>query len=131
MRRLSDALTVHFNIFYHYMTRVRAESTEREKIPVSISLLDNTLFDEADFKTVVDTLTEGAGYMEQRLRALYTRGRQVRLFYAQETKSARWVGFFKSALQPDQPMLKAKNRIASFVCFIAAGDYTFALTGGS
>src|SRR5580698_7749821 len=115
---------------YRHMTRLRAEPPEREKIPVSISLLDTTLFDEAGFDDIVGTLTEGGGYMEQRLRPIYTRDRQVRLFFAQEPKSVRWAAFFKTALRPDQPMLKARNRIASFVCFVGAGSRTFVLAGG-
>ncbi|MDP4247372.1 MAG: hypothetical protein Q8932_16150, partial [Bacteroidota bacterium] len=112
------------------MSRNTSQNPERDKLPVSISLLESTLFEEEDFNHIVDSITGDSIFEEQRLRPLHTRGRQVRLFYARQAKPARWVAFFRPALAPDQPMLKAQNRVASFVCFVGAGRRSFVLTGG-
>lgn len=102
----------------------------REKIPVTISLIEKSQLEITDFEDIVNQITGGSSYTRQSLRRLYIRDRNVRIYFALEPKDVRWLAFMRNVLSPDSPMLKAKNRISSFVCFIESGDKIFTVTGG-
>lgn len=108
---------------------------EKNKIPVSIHLVNTNLFESTSFNDVVKEIIERVNkdddfYVEEKLTSLEFRGYPVRLFYSYLSYPPKWRGFFEPVLDKSSKLKKVQNVSHSFVCFIGLEEDLFAITGG-
>ncbi len=108
---------------------------EKNKIPVSIHLLNTNLFEATSFNEIIGELIERVNKEDEFLtEAKLSRddfgNYLIRLFYSHLIYPPKWRGFFDSLLTKNSILKKAENVSYSFVCFVGFGENIFAITGG-
>lgn len=108
---------------------------EKNKIPVSIHLLNTNLFEATSFNDIIGELIERVNREDEFLtEAKLSRDDfgdyLIRLFYSHVIYPPKWRGFFDSILTKNSTLKKAENVTYSFVCFVGFGENIFAITGG-
>ncbi len=108
---------------------------ERNKIPVSIHLLNSNLFETTSFNEIIKELTERINNEEEylneaKLDASKFDNPSVKLFYSHLIYPPKWRGFFDPILTKNSNLRKAENVNYSFVCFVGIKENIFVITGG-
>ncbi|MBK7884008.1 MAG: TIGR04141 family sporadically distributed protein [Chitinophagaceae bacterium] len=108
---------------------------EKNKVPVSIHLLNTNLFEGTSFNDTIRELIERVNKEDEFLtEAKFSRDEfgnfSVRLFYSHLVYPPKWRGFFDPILNRNSALRKAENVSYSFVCFVGLDENIFAITGG-
>jgi len=108
---------------------------EKSKIPVSIHLLNLSLFEATSFDEIIKELIGRINDKEEFLiDAKLDEGKignnLVKLYYSHVAYPPKWNGFFEPVLSKNSNLLKAENKSYSFVCFVSQDENIFVITGG-
>ena len=108
---------------------------EKNKISVSIHLLNLSLFEATSFDEIIRELIERVNdeeefLIEEKLDRDKLGDHLVRLFYLHVIYPPKWRNFFEPVLNKKSNLRRAENVTFSFACFVGQGEEIFVITGG-